>query len=341
MSKINIVKGNYYEHGFKMGEIFKKALQTETLPFVDAVKKETTIDILNFQTERLKKDYPFIYEELKGRADGAEISYKLYLYYICYEIDERSYYSDKCTTILVNDADNLLLAHNEDGNYNPDNINIAEYHFEDGRVLKEIANADNLLSATILKTSNGFSYSTNYIWYNDYNLQYMPRNLFYRVLANAKSFDDAINIIKTVPICAGCSINIVDEKNKKLYSVEKFQTEYSIVEVKGIFAHSNHFIHDKFKHLQMPLKELGESTTLTRKWYSDMLIEELKNDNKSFNEDNILSVLQYYNINDFNSVLLKKSEGNEILTYGTYILDLKNNSSKIYKYMDNKEVFDF
>lgn len=69
-------------------------------------------------------------------------------------------------------------------------------------------------------------------------------------------------------------------------------------------------------------------------------MQELLNGRNDLNEKEVLEILQYYGTCDYNSVLSKQNSGYNCLTFGTYVNNFKDNTSKIYVYNKHDDVFD-
>jgi len=332
-SNIIEVRGTDYERGVQVGTLFRKAIRKAVKKFKHRMKDTKVIRLLENTTTNLKANFNYIYDELKGRADGAGIDYNLYLYFVAYEIEDSK--TEHCTTILVNTKSNFILAHNEDGDYKKNDVQLVKTFLENGNTFYEVASMASMPTSTI-RVADDFIYTTNYVGFDKYNFDYLPRYLFLRVLAECKTVEEFIATFKKVPLAAATHINLCDFKNKKLYSMEKALDKYSIIEVDGVYIHSNHLIHkDLIKYRPNFKRERGN--THSRQYVAEILL-----DNRTdLTMQKAIDILTYYNTNDWNSVFCKMNCGNDCLTMGTYVFDLNKKVNQFYVYNKNKDIVKF
>ena len=99
-------QGTPYENGKASGNFFKKVIQ-QSMPFYENLLKNSEIKCLGDTLSlKLKETYPDYYEEIKGKADGAEVNYLAYFLMLCPELIEKI---DHCTTIICKDKDEKFM----------------------------------------------------------------------------------------------------------------------------------------------------------------------------------------------------------------------------------------
>lgn len=327
--------GNEYEIGYAIGTIFKKVLKKEIKKILSKVKY--SIKDKQEQLTKIKnllKDYPFVMESVSGRAAGAQIDIDDYLLYMCTEYTEQQ--QEHCTAIMVNTKNNKILAHNEDDFYTDKNCRIFRYNLSDGTKFIEINSVDCMEGATIHIGQN-FAFTMQFMWLTDFNLNYMPVYFYTKILSNAKSADEFLQIIKTLPIASGAGFNLCDLKTKKFYYIEKMLNKHDIKQIdNAINIHTNHLKSDQLKNYNLPIDQLMPSNTLNRQ----MVAESLLNGRKDLTKEEVLQILTYYGSCNYNSVMTKQNCrcGAISMTFGTLIYDILANDAKFYIHNKQKSV---
>jgi len=317
-SDIIDVRGDDYSRGVTVGRLFRRAIRRAVR---HADKNTAKTAILQRIATNIKNNFPYIHEEVRGRADGAGVAYLDFLGLACYELDDVK--TEHCTTIMVNTKHHFFLAHNEDGDYHRNDVHLVQNFFTNGNQFYELACMGSLATNTI-RVGHDFIYTTNYVGFADYNFDYLPRTLFMRVLAECKTVEELIATFRTTPLASATHVNLVDFKNKKMYSMEKALDKASIKEINGTYIHANHLIHEPLLGLRPPL-HLERGNTHQRQYAADVLL----NGRKDLTIAEAKDILTYYNTNDFNSVFCKMNCGNDCLTFGTYIFDPAHNANLI------------
>ena len=268
----------------------------------------------------LKEKYPFVFDAVQGRADGANIDLDLFIYYMCSEY--RNQQPEKCSSIIVNTKNNKFIMHNEDEDCDKYNTKIIKYQFDNNIKFIEIAYADSL-EGTACHYGKEFVFTMNYIHVNKYNLNYLPMHFYNKLLANAKNNEEFFNIIKNIPIASATGFNFYDYKEKKFYYIEKVFDKFDIKEIEGINLHTNHFTSKKFTKYNPKILATNSNT------FNRLLIaKQMLGDAKDLTINQAKSILTYYGTCDYNSVMSKKNCGYDSLTFGTFLFDPVNNISE-------------
>ncbi len=329
---IPTIKGNDYEIGFALGELFHGEYKK-----LDKYKKNLKDPKVN---EYLSLLQPFLrancrpaYDEICGRADGAKIDVKLLFASLCQE--ELSLNSQEhCTSIMVSTENNKVLAHNEDGDFNKKNARVVRVERKGSGAHYEIAE-DNSLSSSTIFVGKDLVFSTNSINFNHYDLKNVPTFAFYKMCSCCKTFEDLLTVVKNTPITSACGLNVCDVPNKKFYYIEKVLDKFDLKPIDGVNVHTNHLLASKFADLK-PEKWHKTSTSLSRRTIANDLIK----NRKDLNVEEVYKIITYYGSCDFNSVMSKKNTGYDCLTFGTYVLDLKNKLSFLHVHNKKNTVFE-
>ncbi len=139
-----------------------------------------------------------------------------------------------------------MLFHNEDG------VKIEQKKFM--RVVKYVKKditfnafiyAGGLPGWAYSWNSKGLFISVNYLRPVKINLKNFPRSFICRALIESISINDAIKTIRKMDNAS--SVHWFIGKKNKIVSVEQLQNELSIINIEGIYPHTNHYLHPKFK----------------------------------------------------------------------------------------------
>lgn len=320
-----------YDVSFQLGKLLKWGYKQSEKNLKEKIRNSSSLYYIQNLLKRIEKEYPFILEDLQGRADGAGIDIKTMLLNYCYEFQRKK--NESCSSIIVHTKDNVILAHNEDGPYNEKRTLLIKVK-QGNKEYYTIADSRCLTSSTIY-IHKDFIFSMNSIDFDDYNLDYLPTYLHLRTLTECNNLDEVFEKIKEIPIAGSEGLNICDRKTGEMFYVEKILNEYEIRKIDGVLLHTNHVVFDKMKKYK-PKKLSKTNNTLQRM----LIMQELLNSRNNLNEKEVLEILQYYGTCDYNSVLSKQNSGYNCLTFGTYIFNFKENTSKIYVYNKQNSVFD-
>ncbi len=326
------IKGNTnYEISFQFGKLLKWGYKKSEKSLVDKLKDSNIFNYISNLLIKIEKEYPYILEDLQGRADGANVDLKVMLLNYCYEVQRKK--CEHCSSIIVHTKNNIILAHNEDGPYNQKRTLLAKVILGD-KIFYTIADSRCLTSSTIYVSKN-FIFSMNSIDFDNYNLNYLPTYLALRVLTECDTIDEIFEKIKSIPIAGSEGLNICDRKTGDMYYVEKILDECEIRKIDGVFLHTNHIVFENMMKYK-PKRFNKTNNSLQR----IMIMQELLQGRSDLNEQQVLDILQYYGTCDYNSVLSKQNSGYNCLTFGTYVFNFKENTSKVHVYNKQKDIFD-
>ena len=185
---------------------------------------------------------PECIEEIKGLAQGSNLDFWQLFLLNCPELEESNH---GCTGIAQVTTQKIILAHNEDSHP-------AELKKSCALLSYTIPNRT-FTSFTYLGELPGNAYSWNnfglYVTVNTievkrFNYSFIPRYFIARKLIEAKSINQAINILKTCPNLSGFHYFI--GQGKRLVSIEQYHHQLNIKPVTSFYHHTNHFIQDNF-----------------------------------------------------------------------------------------------
>ena len=246
------VSGSHREIGLSIGERFAKeisdglaahgGLQDKFLPFHRTSEGKQVFDKLIKINQSAFPDY---FEELESIAKGAGVSFEE-IFIINLRGEYRGYIDDAtdpgCSTCIVNNSDEALIIHNEDGLGS----------FRDKMYFIE-ATPNGKPSFTTLSypgflPGNAFGFNSNGICFSVNNLRPsdatpgLARHFLCRSLFEATSIEDAIARVTPDGRAAGFHYSIGSIKERRIVTVETAPNRASLREESGSYFHPNHYI---------------------------------------------------------------------------------------------------
>jgi len=248
-----------YENGLTSGLYFKETMRgkMDFSNYEQLINDTSLRKQVDYVYAKLKAEFPIMYEEMKGKADGLGVNeYKLFTN-LCPEIFKRLY--EKCTTIVkVKDDGNIILCHNEDDKW-------IDFNFAMVKVMKDDNHWFVSNDSYDMPWGNGFGYnsygivkSINYIHQDEFNHnEYIPRFFAQRYMAEATSLDDLIEKCKLLN-ASGYHLTALDKNTKKAITIEIHPDYIDVEEIDNVYAHSNHYIHGDF--INHPSQDNGSNS---------------------------------------------------------------------------------
>jgi isopenicillin-N N-acyltransferase-like protein len=267
------VKGKPRERGRQQGEgarpqiLRALALYREILPQEMKMTWEEGLREARKFLPYSEETLPHFVEELRGIAEGANVSFEDVWTLNCYE---GLAYSQQevwgCTSVAVcNDhtADgHVLLAHNEDWN-SVDRDNVYLVHATPTDKPAFIGMTYGPLLVNIGLNAEGIGVGIDSVYHTDARVG-GPRVLCSRAVLNARTIGEAIRAC--VPkLRAGGYGYLLADSNGELYSVEASATTQDILYgEEGWLAHTNHYLSPKMQALEEPGTYAGSHVRLNR-----------------------------------------------------------------------------
>lgn len=275
------VKGTDYEMGFAIGNKFKNYLQNRITEFDQKAPKYS--DCIAAFEDKLKAGFPYLLQEIYGRADGAEISRKSYLLMLFPELFRKS---EGCTTLALKKQDgSVLFAHNDDNEcFDLENTALIKYNYGDNYIISYTM-VERLSGSAFSFTGKGMVFSSNYIFGDNLDLNNLSRYIVVRDVINSSSIDEALHKLKSTDVASPFSLNILELATGRVVNVEKDVHDIYVTEINDRYARSNHF-HTK----------QGDSSTATedskfRYKKANKLINDL--DSAACTIDDLVKILRY------------------------------------------------
>ena len=224
------IKGeSNYDVSFQFGKLLKWGYKQSEKELLKKLKNEKINNYIENLIKQLKKEYPFVIEDLQGRADGAGVDLKVMLLNYCYEVQSKN--SESCSSIIVHTKNNIILAHNEDGPYNEKRTLLVRVT-QGNKTYYTIADSRCLTSSTIYVSKN-YIFSMNSINFDDYNLSYLPSYIILRILTECETFEQLLEKLKTIPTASSLGLNLCDLKTGEMFYAEKILDECEIRKIEG------------------------------------------------------------------------------------------------------------
>ncbi|MBI2669383.1 hypothetical protein HYX14_06090 [Candidatus Woesearchaeota archaeon] len=234
------VKGTNFNIGVQLGKKLKKEIAARlkvlkiTSPAV--AKQKSALELIHHLCLR---KFPFYVEELQGYSQGSGIDYWQLLLLNCPELGT----DHGCSSIVVNTKEQTLLAHNEDAANAEKKQYCALVKFVLPKVtFHSYVYAGELAGNAFSWNSQGVYVAVNYLHAEKKKRATLPSYFTARALCEARELQQAVEILRR-----GSSVlHYFIGKKDRLISVEQWQEELSLIDVKGQYFHTSHYIHGKF-----------------------------------------------------------------------------------------------
>ncbi len=323
------LNGTPYENGKVSGEFFKKSIRKD-IPFYENLLNNLEIKKLsNSLLLKLKDKYPDYYEEIKGKADGAEVNFQTYFLMMCPELFAKI---DHCTTIICKDKDGkFTLSHNEDDNYDKDNFCLSKVYTKDGWfVTLDIFNMP--FGNSYSWNSYGIIKTINYCYDPSPNINNLSRYFTQRHISEARSIDDLINRCKELKPASGFHVNAIDINKNIAVSIEVFCDGVDVKFIDDAFIHSNHFMRGKFATKSVIEENSNSKFRLAK-------ATELLDKTKVKNIRNIYNILMYRGKEDKFETSIFQTEKDPYMTGSNFSCSVKDKNHIYITDFVNKEKY--
>lgn len=307
-----------YDNGKISGIYFKSIIQKALKENEEIIENKEIQSMCKKVCEKLKQQFPNYYEEILGKAFGAEIEFDKYFMLMCPEILELN---SHCTTITCKKSNGkFIISHNEDDNYTNDNWCLSKVNIDKNNwfMTNDIYN---------MPLGNGFSWNSygiiktiNYCYEPSVEKLNISRYFSQRHISEAKSIDDLIKRCNELRPASGYHINALDINNNIAVSIEVYTDSIDVEYINDYYIHSNHYIHSKYK--DSPKVESSSNSIFRINKTS-----ELFNNLKSRNLNNIKEILKYRDELDRFEYSIFQTENDPYITGMNFSFD--NDEKKI------------
>ncbi|MBI3577558.1 hypothetical protein HY086_05975 [Candidatus Gottesmanbacteria bacterium] len=237
--------GSHYEVGVTIGKTMREGI-TQVLDnsrkiFKDDYPKRLK-ESLPFQ-EQTTKYFPHYMDELRGMADGAQVSFDdLFLSNNREVADFDPFILDPnhCTIVGVPHQGEYLVGHNEDWDASSLSLLYVLDATVDGTKIFSLNYANNIIGDAASINGCGLIQGINELWHQDAQMG-VPKNFIARAVLDCKTLEEAEGVIKTIPRAAGW--NHVLTQGGRLWNMESSANEYVIEKIEfAKYAHTNHYL---------------------------------------------------------------------------------------------------
>lgn len=294
-----------YENGIITGKEMSIPIKKYSEKFKHLLNDENIMKKLDIIIKKLEERFPIYLEEVYGRAKGAAIEKKLYLLLMCAEILGEGV---GCTSIICRRKDeSFIIGHNEDDEYrnNPSYVTTCIKDNEEWFTTYDYFNMP--FGNAFSYNSNGIIKTINYCYNEEVNLEGIPRYFIQRYITEATSIEDFIKRCNIDNRASGFHAIALDINKNIAVSVELTKDDISVKKIKDYYAHTNHYVHEKFKEKKIQ----KESTTIFRleKVYN-LLKDKISVKRENIGIEDFNNILDYRGESYDNSVLALKGEPN-------------------------------
>lgn len=327
-TKILKMNLDYYNNGKVSGNYFKNVIQRNIQYYHDIIIDNEYFSKITYLLDKLKRSYPQYYDEIKGKADGAQVDFYDYFAMMCPEVLNLK---SHCTTIMCRKANHqFMISHNEDDNYETGNFCISKIKTDNGWfATNDVWN---------MPFGNGFSWNShgiiktiNYTHEPNINLKNLPRYFSQRHISEASSIEDLIKRCNEIRPASGYHVNAIDIKNNIAVSIEVYPDSIDVEYIQDYYIHSNHYIHTKYKN-NIQIDEKSNSVFRLEK--ANQLFKSLRD----INLINIKNILDYRSEDDKFENSIFQTEKDPYITGMNFSFDL-DFKEKIFLYVyPNKEL---
>jgi hypothetical protein len=239
--------GTPYQVGSQLGEIGRYAMhqyviKTTIWQQVTDPKHKATLERMAENTQR---DFPDVWEELKGLAAGLELTIDDVFAWNC-RGDLIVSVPDGCTTVQLND-DELTIAHNEDGMpILKGHCFIAKVKVDNQAGFISFCYPGSIPGHTFAITDKGLVQAVNNLRLIDCHPN-IPRMVLGRALLSCELLDEALELIKGNSASGGFHFSLCQQGDDRLISLEFGAGTASADLITSAAMHANHAIHEDFK----------------------------------------------------------------------------------------------
>ncbi len=236
-------KGSHYEIGFIIGK--------ETAKQINRILKDTRyIHDTGPKSAKMYREYmayvnqyPDIVDELQGMADGARTDFEKIAKLNIVELNREVPHVDRCSSFIVKNEKEFIIAHNEDG-VEGDDIFLLRAVYPSAVETFSFCYYGSLPGFSINLNSSGLITICNALDANDKQVG-EPKKIFARRLVECRSIEEALEIIGTSRRAQGQ--NFTFYQAGKIAGVETSATDFCVRKVSGNYYHCNNYIFPEMK----------------------------------------------------------------------------------------------
>jgi len=266
------VSGSYKNIGFQIGKTFgrnireiirrRKEWHSGLMAALESKKGKLFSDKL---LELSRKHFPHIVDEITAMADGAGLSFNALW---CMSIKSELGALDKddlgCSSIFYKDENSMRLFHNEDGSTDYDGLMfVVQVTPPSGVSFVSLVYPGIITGNGPSLNDSGVVQTTNYIGSTKSEIG-IPRYIIGRAILEAKTVEEAVQIVSVTPRAYPYHHHIGSMSDKKYYSVETIPGISQSEQPQDLYFHTNHLIFEKTCKYEHEDEKYKQSSSLSR-----------------------------------------------------------------------------
>jgi hypothetical protein len=219
----------------------------------------------------IRDEMPHLEDELKGIAEGCGLPFER-LFSVCLNPElsamrKTATYHQDCTTVAVNTAGKLWVAHNEDGSCKYLNgMYLLDITWPRGGKTLCLSYPGYWPGNGPMINSSGLFQTVNYIGSQAVKPG-LPRYAIDRAILEAKNLGQAVALATHPKRSYSQHHLIASRREHKMVSIETAADKFSVLPVTGVFVHANHYVHPAMK--DAPQFPTYKSSSLPRQKAAD------------------------------------------------------------------------
>ncbi|AAO35628.1 hypothetical protein DP149_05620 [Clostridium tetani] len=321
-----------YENGIITGKEMSSFIKEYGEKFKHLLDDEDIMKKLDNISKKLEERFPTYLKEVYGRAKGAGINERLHLLLMCAEILGEGV---GCTSIIRRrENGSFIIGHNEDDEYRGNPSYMTTY-------IKDNEGWFTTYDYFNMPFGNAFSYNSsgiiktiNYCHSEEVNLEGIPRYFIQRHITEATSIEDFIKRCNIEDRASGFHAIALDANKNIAVSVEVTKDDISVKEIKDYYAHTNHYVHEKFKNKKI---QQGSTTLFRLEKVYDLLKDKISTKGENIEIEDFNDILNYRGTSYEDSILALKSEPN--FTCSRIVFDSTIKDKMFLRFFNSDESF--
>ena len=246
------VEGDSYQVGLAIGKRFGENIRQvlerrrEWFEKLCAFVEQNPEERYRPYFEAVKQHFPDFIEELRGTAEGAGVELRhLVILNLAAELEamqKKPCGCPGCSTLALVWKDNVLLAHNEDGDYTYADLMYTVRVKRPGKPPFFALVYPGILPGNApVWNQSGMVMTTNFIG----GLSVRPgvgRYFLSRAMCEAESLEEAVRIASMAERAYSFHFCIGSTRTKEIFSVETCPERVEVQKVEGLYIHTNHLV---------------------------------------------------------------------------------------------------
>jgi hypothetical protein len=236
--------GSPYDIGLGLGRFGRDAVhqRLRPLPLWQSLAALAGADVAKAMQAQVEADFPRIWEEIRGLADGLELPVEEVFLWNCRGDFVSPQSVDGCTTVFGPCADGWLIAHNEDGLPSLDGAcGLLQATPEHGMAFTSFVYPGSIPGHTFAVNAAGLVSTVNNIRPTSIPTG-LPRQVLARTVLDCASLDEAVEVLSRAGRAGAFHHALGQVGSAHLLSVEACSAGVVVRKVRRPGGHSNHLL---------------------------------------------------------------------------------------------------